>query len=130
MTPPPISAAEALAVLGLLAKATLVVAVAGLAAACLLHRGASAATRHMVWALAIGAVLSLPVLSVLLPGWRVAVLREAEPAPASFSAPANPLPAGPAAMEDEAASGRPAAAAPARAPAAPAPIGVEWLLAG
>ncbi|HEX8320243.1 HEAT repeat domain-containing protein [Longimicrobium sp.] len=130
MTPPPISAAEALAVLGLLAKATLVVAVAGLAAACLLHRGASAAARHMVWALAIGAVLSLPVLSVLLPGWRVAVLREAEPVPASFSAPAGPLSAGPAEMDDEAASGRPAAAAPAPVPAAPAPIGVEWLLAG
>jgi HEAT repeat protein/beta-lactamase regulating signal transducer with metallopeptidase domain len=127
VTPPPISAAEALAVLGLLVKATLVVAVAGLAAACLLHRGASAATRHMVWALAIGAVLSLPVLSVILPGWRVAVLTETEPVPASFSAPADPLASGPV-VRDEVPVAAPAAAAPAEVPAAPVPI--EWLLAG
>jgi len=127
MIPPPISAAEALAVLGLLAKATLVVAVAGLAAACLVHRGASAATRHMVWALAIGAVLSLPVLSVLLPGWRVAVLTETEPIPASFSTPADPLSAGPV-VADVAPDAAPAAAAPAEVPAAPVPV--EWLLAG
>ncbi|HEX8213045.1 MAG TPA: M56 family metallopeptidase [Longimicrobium sp.] len=129
MTPPPISAAEALAVLavlGLLAKATLVVAVAGLAAACLVHRGASAATRHMVWALAIGAVLALPVLSVLLPGWRVAVVTETEPIPASFSAPADPLSAGPVVADvvpEDA-----AAAVPAEVPAEPMPV--EWLLAG
>ncbi len=127
MTPPPISAAEALAVVGLLVKATLVVAVAGLAAACLVHRGASAATRHLVWALAIGAVLSLPVLTVLLPGWRVAVLTETEPIPASFSAPADPLAAGPV-VADEVADAAPVAAATAEAPAAP--LRVEWLLAG
>lgn len=127
MTPPSISAGEALAVLGLLAKATLVVAVAGVAAAWLVHRGASAATRHMVWALAIGAVLSLPVLSVLLPGWRVAVLRETEPRAASFSAPADPLPAAPAGA-DEVPDAAPGAAAPAEVPAAPLPV--EWLMAG
>jgi HEAT repeat protein/beta-lactamase regulating signal transducer with metallopeptidase domain len=128
MTPPPISAADALAVLGLLAKATLVVAVAGLAAACLVHRGASAATRHMVWALAIGAVLSLPVLTVLLPGWRVAVLTETEPIPASFSAPDDPLSAGPVVAEVAPEDAAPAAVAPVEAPAAPIPV--EWLLAG
>ncbi|HEX8453468.1 MAG TPA: M56 family metallopeptidase [Longimicrobium sp.] len=127
MNPPPISAAEALAVLGLLAKATLVVAVAGLAAACLVHRGASAATRHMVWALAIGAVLSLPVLTMLLPGWRVAVLTETEPIPASFSAPADPLSAGPVVADVAPEDAAPSTAAPAEVPA---PIRVEWLLAG
>ena len=34
-------------------------------------RKASAATRHLVWLFALGAVLVLPLLSVLLPGWAV-----------------------------------------------------------
>jgi HEAT repeat protein/beta-lactamase regulating signal transducer with metallopeptidase domain len=127
MTPPPLSAAEALAVAGLLVKATLVVAVAGLATACLAHRGASAATRHLVWALAIGAVLSLPILSVLLPGWRVAVLMETEPVTASFSAPADALPAAPA-PAGEVADAAPTVAAAEEVPAAALPV--EWLLAG
>ncbi len=47
-------------------------ALLGIAAFCalLLHR-ASAATRHLVWFVAIVALLVVPVLSVMLPQWRV-----------------------------------------------------------
>src|SRR4029077_959012 len=37
----------------------------------LLLRKASAATRHLVWLFAVGALLVLPALSALLPGWAV-----------------------------------------------------------
>src|SRR4030095_6552484 len=37
-------------------------------------RHASAAARHFVWALVIAGVLSLPLLSLSLPVWRIAVL--------------------------------------------------------
>src|SRR5437588_5456072 len=41
------------------------------AAAALILRRDSAATRHLVWMLAIVAMLVVPVLSALLPQWRV-----------------------------------------------------------
>src|SRR5690606_29747889 len=53
-------------------KAALLLAAAGLAALAL--RRASAATRHLVWTLAFVAVLLMPVLLVLVPGWEVPVL--------------------------------------------------------
>lgn len=71
-----------------------------------LLRRASAATRHAVWAFALGAALVLPLLFVTLPGWQVAVLPPSAPAPAA--APEAPAP--PAAPE---------------APEAPAPPAVE-----
>jgi beta-lactamase regulating signal transducer with metallopeptidase domain len=37
-------------------------------------RGASAAVRHHLWAVALGALLLLPVLSIVLPQWQVAFL--------------------------------------------------------
>jgi HEAT repeat protein/beta-lactamase regulating signal transducer with metallopeptidase domain len=120
----PLSMTGALAVLGLLAKATLVIAVAGLVAAYLVHRRASAATRHLVWALAIGAVLALPVLTVLLPGWNVAVITETVPGP--LPAPAAPAPAPTEPVVPDVVRTAPAAAVP--EPAAPIPV--EWMLAG
>jgi len=48
-------------------KGTLLLALAG--AATLLMRRASAASRHLVWFLAVGGTLVLPVLSAALPGW-------------------------------------------------------------
>src|SRR5262245_30487199 len=39
-----------------------------------LMRRASAATRHLIWTLGIACLLSLPVLQVTLPGWRVPLL--------------------------------------------------------
>ena len=37
----------------------------------LVLRKASAAARHLVWLIALGALLALPMLSAMLPGWRV-----------------------------------------------------------
>lgn len=50
-------------------KGTVLLALAGLAVIAL--RKASAATRHLVWLFAIAALLVTPLVSVLLPGWRV-----------------------------------------------------------
>jgi beta-lactamase regulating signal transducer with metallopeptidase domain len=52
-------------------RATLVLALAALFA--ILSRRASASFRHFVWALGLGCALCLPVLTLALPGWRVAV---------------------------------------------------------
>ena len=50
-------------------KATLIFAAAGLVSFCLRRR--SAALRHMIWTLALGSVLVLPVLSLALPRWQL-----------------------------------------------------------
>src|SRR5262245_21996694 len=50
-------------------KGTAILVLAAIAATML--RRDSAATRHLVWLLAIGAMLVLPVLSAMLPQWRV-----------------------------------------------------------
>src|SRR5512145_3244373 len=50
-------------------KATVLLLVAG-AGAWLLRRS-SAALRHLVWALACGGVLVLPIASAVLPNWRL-----------------------------------------------------------
>ncbi|AHG89511.1 peptidase M56 BlaR1 [Gemmatirosa kalamazoonensis] len=56
----------------IVAKATLLLALAGLIAASL--RSATAATRHALWAVALGALLVLPATIALGPRWRVPVL--------------------------------------------------------
>jgi beta-lactamase regulating signal transducer with metallopeptidase domain len=53
----------------ILLKGTVVLAIAGLVTA-LLQRS-SAATRHAVWSIALGALLVLPLLSVSLPSWKL-----------------------------------------------------------
>jgi beta-lactamase regulating signal transducer with metallopeptidase domain len=83
------SAPLAAPALALLAKATLVIGVAGLATASPLGRRASAATRHLVWLLAIVALLALPLLGAVLPAWRVASV------PASLATPQASAPAAP-----------------------------------
>ena len=50
-------------------KSVLILAAAGLAMFAM--RRASAATRHLVWVLAVVATLTLPLLSGLVPQWRV-----------------------------------------------------------
>src|SRR5688500_10053605 len=63
-------AAGAVAVLADAAlKGAVLLAVAAVAAVAL--RRASAAARHLLWSLALTAVLLVPVLSAVLPGWRV-----------------------------------------------------------
>ncbi|MDQ3606622.1 MAG: hypothetical protein M3418_10630, partial [Gemmatimonadota bacterium] len=53
-------------------KATLLLLMASLLALAL--RRASAASRHLVWSLALAALLVLPPLSLLLPDWTVPLL--------------------------------------------------------
>jgi bla regulator protein blaR1 len=53
-------------------KSAIILSVAGLVAGSL--RRASAASRHLVWSLAMASLLALPVLSVALPSWRIAAL--------------------------------------------------------
>ena len=63
---------RAVQALDVTSKATLVLAVAGVAALAL-HR-ASAAARHLAWCLGLCAALALPVLSLVLPGWAWRIL--------------------------------------------------------
>lgn len=56
-----------------LIKASIVLSVVGVTQA-LLGRRASAATRHLIWALTIVGLLLLPMLSLVLPGWTVLYL--------------------------------------------------------
>src|SRR5215468_1080312 len=53
-------------------KSAIILSVAGLGAHSL--RRASAASRHLVWSLAIASLLALPVLSIALPSWRIDAL--------------------------------------------------------
>ncbi|MBL8203806.1 MAG: M56 family metallopeptidase [Blastocatellia bacterium] len=53
-------------------KAVMILAVAGLLS--VLLRNASAALRHSIWSLALGGLLLLPVLTLVVPAWRVAIL--------------------------------------------------------
>jgi beta-lactamase regulating signal transducer with metallopeptidase domain len=64
-------------------KATILLLAA--AGGTLLLRRSSAALRHLVWALACGGVLVLPVASALLPNWRVAAWPSLE-TPVAFNA--------------------------------------------
>ena len=76
---PPMSAA-----LLIIVKASVLLGVAAIVQA-LLYRWTSAATRHLVWTLAIVGVLLLPVMSLALPDWTV-VIRAAAPKAADRAA--------------------------------------------
>ena len=64
-------------------KGVIILACAG--ALCVLFRRASAATRHLIWGLALASVIALPVLSLALPELEARVL----PASVSSTAPAE-----------------------------------------
>ena len=72
----------------------------------LFMRRLSAATRHLVWFLAIVSLLGIPVLSLALPGWHVlpawtnVAVTIAPPTPRTALAPAVPQAAVPAAPRD------------------------------
>jgi beta-lactamase regulating signal transducer with metallopeptidase domain len=53
-------------------KSAIILSAAGLGARSL--RRASAASRHLVWSLAMASLLALPVLSIALPSWRIDAL--------------------------------------------------------
>src|SRR3954469_24434167 len=67
------------AVLDLVAKASIILAVTGLVAAALRH--ASASARHFVWTLGLVSALIAPALSVALPRWELPIVRVSAPAP-------------------------------------------------
>jgi beta-lactamase regulating signal transducer with metallopeptidase domain len=67
-------------------KGAALLALAGLLT--LVLRKASAAARHLVWLLALAALLLLPMLSAMLPGWRVLPSWTTIAPPASSSPPA------------------------------------------
>lgn len=56
-------------------KGAIILAVAG--SLVVMMRRASAAARHLVWNMSLAALLALPLLSFVMPEWRVAVLPEA-----------------------------------------------------
>ncbi len=111
-----------LIIAGLL-KASLLLGAAGVAA--WLLRGASAAARHGVWCFALLGLLLLPLLSAMLPAWRVAALPSLPAASLSEWPFALPFDAGaPSATHDEAARLVPLAEA-----AEPAfPASAAWLV--
>ena len=79
-------------------KATVLLVVAAIGT--LLLRRSPAALRHLVWALACGGVLALPLASALLPNWRLAVWPRLE-VPVAFHADHVAAPPGPAARAPE-----------------------------
>ena len=93
--------------LSIIVKASIVLAVATVVQRVLCRR-TSAATRHLVWTLAIGAVLALPLLSLTVPEWAIVVRTAARPAlgepriasdPAAQMATPEPTPAPAASVE-------------------------------
>jgi beta-lactamase regulating signal transducer with metallopeptidase domain/multidrug resistance efflux pump len=70
-------------------KSIVAVSIAGVAALTA-HRQASAATRHFLWLLAIAASLALPILSFVLPAWRI-LPSWSQLRPQSTSAPGAPV---------------------------------------
>src|SRR5262245_3699027 len=53
-------------------KSAFIMLVAG--AVSLAARHAAASTGHLVWTLALGSLLLLPVLTIMLPDWRISIL--------------------------------------------------------
>ena len=56
---------------GIFAKASAILLLGGLCA--LLARGASAASRHMIWTLTLGGALAVPLVSAVVPRWRIPI---------------------------------------------------------
>ena len=67
------------AALSIVVKATVLMGIA-VVVQLVVRRRASAATRHLLWMLAIVSVLLLPAASLVLPGWAVEVRSAPEPA--------------------------------------------------
>lgn len=74
MALPTLSGAVLAVLFDLTLKGALILVLAGLLTA--LMKRASAATRHLVWCLALCSVLMLPTLTLALPTWRLSVLSE------------------------------------------------------
>ena len=99
-------------------KATVILLVA--AGVTLLLRRSAASLRHLVWTLACGGVLVLPLASAVLPNWRVAGWPRLD-VPAAYDVnelPAQRHAAPPAAQDPTPPAAKPAARTPSSAPAA------------
>lgn len=105
-------------VLGMVVRTTAVLLVA-LCATTLLRRS-SAATRHLVWTVALAGVLVLPLLERVVPAWRIV------PVPAEL-APAAPV-AAPALVEVPVAEQQAPAAAPHESAPVPAEKRIDWMM--
>src|SRR4051794_9631640 len=70
------------------AKASVILALAALAAASL--RRASASARHFVWTLGLLSALAAPILTVALPRWELPIVRVTVPADAPAPAITHP----------------------------------------
>ncbi len=64
-------------------KAMMILAAAGLVSVML--RNSAAALRHLIWSLALGGLLLLPVLTFVVPAWRVAILPASNRAESSLA---------------------------------------------
>src|SRR5262245_16782683 len=62
-------------IIELAVKSSAIIAVAAVAAG-LMQRRASAASRHLVWTLAVAALLVLPLATVALPSWNIPIRRQ------------------------------------------------------
>jgi HEAT repeat protein/beta-lactamase regulating signal transducer with metallopeptidase domain len=113
------------------AKATVLLAVAALASLAL--RRASAASRHLVWTLALVGALLLPILSLALPRWQLPLVTLASSVMPAAAAPAGAPDETPVAESSLAGAAAPlsAAVSASRADAAPAAApgwlsGISW----
>lgn len=113
------------------AKATVLLAVAALASLAL--RRGSAASRHLVWTLALVGALLLPILSLALPRWQLPLVTLASSVMPAAAAPAGAADETPAAGSSLAGAAAPlsAAVSVARSNAAPAAApgwlsGISW----
>jgi beta-lactamase regulating signal transducer with metallopeptidase domain len=96
------------------------VVLAGALAATRLMRNATAASRHLVWTIALAAVLALPVLSAVVPAWKVLPVPTLGRSPSSSHVVTVSSPATPSISGDEkraAATGAPASTAQSVSPA-------------
>jgi beta-lactamase regulating signal transducer with metallopeptidase domain/Tol biopolymer transport system component len=93
-------------------KGVIVLALAG--TLCAILRRASAASRHLVWCVALAHVVAMPLLSLALPGWQLPIL------PAALSM-GEPAPLFPSSGEGFTTGPRPGRTQPAGAPSGKAP---------
>jgi beta-lactamase regulating signal transducer with metallopeptidase domain len=91
-------------------KSSLVMALAAVAAGLMRRRGSSA-SRHLVWTLAVVALLVLPIASAVLPSWNIPIRRQESAAPLPIAPQVTegvtvPTTASSVALQGTAASGR------------------------
>ncbi len=115
-------------------KGFAVLLAAGFVCLLILRRG-SASSRHLVWLMAMAALIALPVLSVLAPSWEIPILPRWDFAESRLETAPPPLPTVQPAPEVSEVPAPPAGDVPfpplpAGAPSAPAPVGSTRAVTG